>query len=41
MVNGSPWVSWSAASVVIFAINVLAKLALDAGGVAAGGTRPP
>ncbi len=37
MVEGSPWVSWSAASVALFALNVLAKLALDAGGVAAGG----
>lgn len=33
----SPRVSWSAASVALFAINVVAKLALDAGGVAAGG----
>ena len=38
MVNGSPYMSWSAASVAVFAVNVLAKLALDAGGVAAGGT---
>jgi hypothetical protein len=38
MVNGAPYMSWSVASVVIFAVNVLAKLALDAGGVAAGGT---
>ena len=30
--------SWSAASVAVLAVNVLAKLALDAGGVAAGGT---
>jgi hypothetical protein len=30
--------SWSAASVAVFAGNVLAKLALDAVGVAAGGT---
>lgn len=37
MVEGSPWVSWSAASVALFALNVLAKLALDVGGVAAGG----
>jgi hypothetical protein len=36
-VDNSPWVSWSAASVSLFAVNVLAKLALDAGGVAAGG----
>ena len=38
MVNGSPYMSWSAASVALFAVNVLAKLALDALGVAAGGT---
>jgi hypothetical protein len=38
LVNRSPFMSWSAASVAVFAGNVLAKLALDAGGVAAGGT---
>jgi hypothetical protein len=38
LVNGVPYMSWSIASVVVFAVNVLAKLALDAGGVAAGGT---
>jgi hypothetical protein len=38
LVDGSPFMSWSAASVAVFAANVLAKLALDAGGVAAGGT---
>jgi len=38
LVNGSPFMSWSAASVAVFAGNVLAKLALDAVGVAAGGT---
>jgi hypothetical protein len=38
MVNGAPCMSWSVASVVVFAVNVLSKLALDAGGVAAGGT---
>jgi hypothetical protein len=37
-VNGSPWMSWSTASVVILVVNVVAKLALDAGGVLAGGT---
>jgi hypothetical protein len=37
-VNGSPWVSWGLASVVILIINVLAKLALDGVGVLAGGT---
>jgi hypothetical protein len=38
VVGGLPFMSWSAASVAIFAINVAAKVALDAGGVAAGGT---
>jgi hypothetical protein len=38
LVNGSPFMNWSAASVAVFAGNVLAKLALDAVGVAAGGT---
>jgi hypothetical protein len=38
LVNGSPFMSWSAASVAVLAVNVLAKLALDAGGEAAGGT---
>src|SRR5580658_6115759 len=38
VVDGSPWMSWSAASVAIFIVNVLAKLGLDVGGVAAGGT---
>jgi len=38
MVDGSPFMSWTAASVAIFAGNVVAKVALDAGGVAAGGT---
>jgi hypothetical protein len=41
LVNGSPFMSWSPASVAILAVNVLAKLALDAGGVAAGGTSSP
>jgi hypothetical protein len=38
LVNGSPFMSWTAASIAVLAVNVLAKLALDAGGVAAGGT---
>ncbi|HEX3795849.1 MAG TPA: hypothetical protein VHV57_15255 [Acidimicrobiales bacterium] len=38
-VSGTPWVSWSVASVIVFAGNVLAKVILDVGGVAAGGTR--
>jgi hypothetical protein len=36
--NGVPWVQWSVASIVVFAVNVVAKLGLDAGGVALGGT---
>jgi hypothetical protein len=38
MVNGAPYMAWSAGSVAVFAVNVVAKLALDAGGVVAGGT---
>jgi hypothetical protein len=38
MVNGVPTMSWGVGSVVLFAVNVLAKLAVDGGGVAAGGT---
>lgn len=38
-VHGLPWVSWSVASVVVFAGNIVAKLILDVGGVAAGGTK--
>jgi hypothetical protein len=38
LVNGAPYMAWSAGSVAVFAVNVLSKLALDAGGVAAGGT---
>jgi hypothetical protein len=38
IVNGAPYMAWSAASVAVFAVNVLAKLALDAGGAAGGGT---
>lgn len=36
--DGVPWVQWSVTSIVVFAINIVAKLALDAGGVALGGT---
>jgi hypothetical protein len=36
--NGLPWVRWGAASVGVLAANVVAKLALDAAGVAAGGS---
>jgi hypothetical protein len=38
LVDGSPSMSWSAKSVIIFAVNVVAKLALDGIGIAAGGT---
>jgi hypothetical protein len=38
IVTGAPYMAWSAGSVIIFVVNVLSKLALDAGGVAAGGT---
>jgi hypothetical protein len=38
IVNGAPYMAWSLGSVIIFAVNVLSKLALDAGGVVAGGT---
>ena len=37
MVDQSSWVRWGAASVGLFAINVLTKLSLDAAGIAAGG----
>jgi hypothetical protein len=37
-VDGAPFMSWSVASVGIFAVNVLAKVVVDVGGVAAGGT---
>jgi hypothetical protein len=36
--NGVPWVQWSVASLVVFAVNVVTKLGLDAGAVALGGT---
>jgi hypothetical protein len=39
VVNGVPSMAWTAGSVAVFVVNVLFKLALDAGGVAAGGTR--
>ena len=38
LADGSPFMSWTAASIAVFAGNVVAKLALDAAGVAAGGT---
>ena len=38
LVNGAPFMRWTTASLGIFAFNVVTKLALDLGGVAAGGT---
>jgi hypothetical protein len=38
MVNGAPYMAWSAASVAVLVVNVVSKIALDAGGVAAGGS---
>lgn len=35
--DGTPWVRWGAASVAIFVVNILAKLALDVAGIALGG----
>jgi hypothetical protein len=39
LVNGAPFMAWTAGSVAVLLINVLLKLALDVGGVAAGGTK--
>jgi len=39
MVNGAPYMAWTAGSVVVLVVNVLLKLALDVGGVTAGGTK--
>ena len=36
--DGMPWVRWGAASLVVFAAAVVARLGLDAVGIAAGGT---
>lgn len=36
--DGAPYMTWSAGSVALFALGIVTKLALDAGGVAAGGT---
>jgi hypothetical protein len=38
MVNGAPFMRWTTASLGIFAVNVVTKVVLDLGGVAAGGT---
>jgi hypothetical protein len=39
VVNGAPYMAWTAGSVVLLVVNVLLKLALDVIGVAAGGTK--
>ena len=39
MVDGVPYMAWTAGSVVVLVVNVLLKLVLDVGGVAAGGTK--
>jgi hypothetical protein len=39
IVNGAPYMAWTAGSVVILLVNVLLKLVLDVGGVAVGGTK--
>jgi hypothetical protein len=36
--DGQPWMRWSTASLVVFAGSIAAKVAVDAAGVAAGGT---
>jgi hypothetical protein len=36
--DGTPWVRWGAVSVAIFAVNIVAKLALDVAGAALGGS---
>jgi hypothetical protein len=36
--DGSPWVRWGAASVIVFMVNIAAKLVLDVVSVVAGGT---
>jgi hypothetical protein len=36
--DGTPWAQWGVAAVAIFAVNVVAKLALDVAGVALGGS---
>lgn len=36
--DGAPWVRWGAASVAVFAVNLVIKLVLDVGTVLIGGT---
>jgi hypothetical protein len=38
LVNGSPYMSWGATSLIVFALNIVAKVVLDVAGVAMGGT---
>jgi hypothetical protein len=38
IVNGSPYMSWGATSLIVFAVNIVAKVVLDLAGVAIGGT---
>ena len=38
VVNGSPYMSWGATSLIVFGVNIVAKLILDVAGVAMGGT---
>ncbi len=39
IVNGAPYMAWTVGSVVILVVNLLLKVVLDLGGVAAGGTK--
>lgn len=39
VVNGAPFMAWTAGSVAVLVVNVLLKVVLDIGGVAAGGTK--
>jgi hypothetical protein len=39
LVNGAPFMAWTAGSVAVLIVNLFLKLALDLGGVAAGGTK--
>ena len=38
LVEGSPYMKWGIGSVIVFGVNLLAKVVLDAVGMAAGGT---
>jgi hypothetical protein len=39
MVNGAPFMAWTAGSVAVLVVNLLLKVVLDIGGVAAGGSK--